>query len=289
MGYEISYVFHPRKEEGGYNTELTEEKTVRVGKPFDDTPLEKCAAAIMMQLARRDIWVVDVKVNELVKNEISFKESSDGKGVILKNRKFTLSNTADVVAGDLIEEQVHQPMVLPPGMQPHELIAAAAPAQSLDSLYDASRPVPIKRAPAPIVNQNKTLYFVFFDSDAAMIYANEIRQQNLKFSLDRKYPVHQVIPPPLNNPAGIQYLVVTDDTGKAIKVDEKYFSSAGRGLVGDDEVDFSGASGRREQRSKLMYENELVMDAPPPEMGGVAYKQVRRTGAARYSGGLPGR
>src|SRR5205809_229584 len=91
MGYEILYQFHPRKEDGGYNTELTEEKTVRVGKPFDDTPLEKCAAAIMMQLARRDVWVVDVKVTELVKNEISFKESSDGKGIVLKNRKFKLS------------------------------------------------------------------------------------------------------------------------------------------------------------------------------------------------------
>ena len=68
MGYEVKYIYHPRKEDGpGYDAEITEEKTAKVGKPFDDTPLEKCAAAIMAQLARRDVWVVDVEVYELVR------------------------------------------------------------------------------------------------------------------------------------------------------------------------------------------------------------------------------
>lgn len=280
MGFEITYVYHPRKEEGGYNTEIKDEKTVKVGKPFDDTPLEKCAAAIMMQLARRDIWVVDVKVYELVKSEISFKESVDGKGILLKNKKYSLGSTAEAMAEDLVEETPPQILALPQGVQPHELLAP--PRNDLDDLYSATKPVPIRKLPTPPVNQNKVLYHVYYEPE--IVYLNEAKRLNLKFSADRKYPVHQIVPHPSGN-LGMQKIVVTDDTGKPITVDEKFFTSAGRGLLADEQLGFSGSSGRQANKKKLMYENELVLDSPqdiPP----TGYKQIRKPNGAA-SAGIP--
>jgi hypothetical protein len=97
MGFEVKYIYHPRKEEGGYNTDLKESKVVKVGKPFDNTDIESVAAAIMGQLARRDVWVVDVEICEYTKSDVSFKECKDGKGIMLKNRKFSFNEAANLV------------------------------------------------------------------------------------------------------------------------------------------------------------------------------------------------
>lgn len=296
MGYEIKYMYHPRKEEGGYNTETKEEKTVKVGKPFDDTPLEKCAAAIMVQLARRDVWVVDVKVYELVKSEISFKEAADGRGIILKNKKYNLGSTAEALAEDLVEEEQ---MPLPPmvgpntsGMQPHEIAALQRQHQQtadLSNLYDVKAAVPIKKTPRPPINQNKTIYHVYFEP---LQWANEARKNKLKFTEDRKYSVHAVIPKKTATGEirlDAQEIAVTDDEGKVMILDEKYFTVAGRGLFGDEQLGFSGSNGRRESnRPKLMHENELTIGTHPEERSPQQpYKQIRRPSQADIPAGIP--
>ena len=86
MGYEVVYFFHPRDEEGNYQKNETKELKKKVGDAFEDVPLEKLASVVMSQLARRDIWVFDVKIQELVKKEISFKETKGG--IVIKNKKF---------------------------------------------------------------------------------------------------------------------------------------------------------------------------------------------------------
>jgi len=190
MGYEIKYKYHPRKTEGGYDTEVQKDKTIKVGKPFDDTTLDKCAAAIMAQLARRDVWVVDVEVSELVKKQINFKESADGKGIILKNKKFSLSTTAEMVSGvDIIEEPV-----VPEGMQPHEVVQR--PAQTDDLYSNPNRAAPVRRADhhSSDTDQSKVLYQVYFDPE--IVYVNEVKNLGLKFTEDKKYPVHKV---PISN------------------------------------------------------------------------------------------
>lgn len=273
MGFEIKYKFHPRKQEGGYDTDKLEEKTAKVGKPFDDTPLEKCAAAIMGQLARRDIWVVDVEVYEVVKKKISFKESNDGKGILLKNKRFSLNSTAQMVAEDVVDETAPQqqalvpqpptqmaiPQQLPPGMQPHQLIQRPQQAQMVDTLYANPNAAAIQHLPPPPINQKRVLYEVYFEP--AIVYVPELKKMKLKFTRDKKYPVHEVIPSPTGSLAA-QRIAVTDDTGKVITVDEKYFSSAGRGLLADKELNFSGGNGRGEQKPKLMYDDQMVADAP---------------------------
>lgn len=281
MGYEIKYMYHPRKEEGGYNTEVKEEKIVNVGKPFDDTPLEKCAAAIMMQLARRDVWVVDVKVHELVRAEISFKESADGKGIVLKNKKYALGSTAEVLAEDLVEVSEPQPLVVAPmqgrvGLQPHEIMAQQQ-AADLSSLYDGNRSVPVKKTPKPQIDQNKRIYYVYFDP---LQWIGEAKKMKLKFTDGRKYPVHAVIPKMTQNGVSATGdIAVTDDAGRVQILDEKFFTAVGRGLIADDQLGFSGSNGR-DERPKLLHEDELTTGRHPAEgqqpMVQPGYKKINR-------------
>lgn len=271
MGFEVTYTYHPKKEEGGYDTSTKEEKVVKVGKPFDEIPLENLAAAIMAQLARRDVWVVDVKVVELARKEVAFKECKDGLGIVLKNRRFGFNEAAQMVAEDLVVEEPQQQMALaqiPPGVQPHELIqaprASAAPAQNIEDLYsNPNRPVPVQRQPQAPVNQKKVLYKVVFDP--AIVWLPEVKRLGLKFTQDKEYPVHQVIPHP-SGKLDLQKIVVTDDTGRPITLDEKYFTTVGMGLLADKQLGFSGSNGRGVRKPKLAFEDEMFMDSPDPNV-----------------------
>jgi hypothetical protein len=291
MAFEVKFIFHPRKEDGTYNQEVKEEKVVKIGKPFEDIPLENLAASIMSQMARRDIWVTDVEVSELVRREVCFKECKDGKGIILKNRKFSFNESAQMVAEDVTEgipcvepqqipagmypheiqamqaQQVQQPQQLPPGMYPHEVAAMRQP--NLDDLFsNPNKVVPVikqnvNKARA-LINPKKKLYEVYFEPD--LRYQNEVRQLGLKFKPDVRYPVHQIIPSPTGR-LDAQKLAITDDTGRIVEVDEKYFTSAGLGLMEDKRLNFSEANNRSAaRRPKLAFENEMYMDSPDPQM-----------------------
>jgi hypothetical protein len=290
MGYEVKFIFHPRKEEGGYNTEIKEEKLVKVGKPFDETPLEKLAGVIMSQMARRDIWVVDVEAVELVRKELNFKECKDGRGIVLKNKKFSFNEAAQMVAEDMGEPDAQPQPVQPPqqglvtvvpanmpvapGQHPHEALVAARAQQSMEDLYgNPNRPVPVQRQTAAVarakVDPKKVLYHVYFEP---YFYEKEVKRLSLKFTPDRKYPVHAVIPSP-DGRLDAQRLAVTDDLNRVVEVDEKYFTSAGMGLMADKQLGFSGQNGRGVRKPKLAYEDEMYMDAPDPKMAGMAIPQ----------------
>lgn len=237
MGYEIKFLFHARKEEGGYNTENQEEKLVKIGKPFDETPLEKVAASIMGQLARRDIWVVGVEVSELVKKEINFKECKDGRGIVLKNKRFSFNEATQMVAEDVVEECVSP-------VQPE-----------VDNLYsNPNRPAPVVKTSVPAVNQKKVLYKVYFDPN----YQDLNRSRHLKLTKDKEYAVHQVIPSPTGNLME-QKLAVTDDVGRVVIVEERFFTAIGAGLFADNQLDFSGVREGPAKKPKLAFENDMSM------------------------------
>lgn len=270
MGFEVTYFFHPRKDDGGYNTEVKEERLVKVGKPFDETPMEKLAAAIMSQLARRDIWVIDVKVTELVRREISFKECKDGRGITLKNKRFSFNDAAQMVAEDIVEEVPANKLmavVQETGLQPHELIAQQRQQSSIDDLYaNPNKPVPVVRnaTPAVPVNQNKTIYKVIFDPPIQ--YVNEVKQLRLKFTLDKEYSVHQIVPHPTGK-LDMQKIIVTDDSGRPVTIEEKYFMTAGNGLMLDKQLGFSGSNTRGLRKPRLAFENEMFNDGADPNAG----------------------
>lgn len=309
MGYEVKYTFHPRKSGGGYDTETREEKVVKVGRPFDETPLENLAASIMAEMARRDIWVVDVQVVELVRKEIRFKECEDGKGIMLRNKRFSFNEAAQMVAQEIVEEQpqvthyvpcpVPQPqqfphemmaeqqqMIIPmpqqpqaqPGQlvavngqhkHPHEALAASRAQTSVDDLYgNPNRPIPVQRGNGVQrrpVNQKKVLYKVYLEPDSP--YRNEVRKLPCKLSYDKEYPVHEVIPSATGR-LDAQRLAITDDAGRVVEVDEKYFTSCGLGLVEDDGGRFSGQQRRGVRKPKLAFEDEMFMDARDPRARG---------------------
>jgi hypothetical protein len=299
MGYEVKLVYHPRKEDGaGYDMTVKKEEIVKVGRPFDDTSLERLAGVVMSQMARRDIFVVaeDMEITELVRNQIGFKESKDGKGIVLKNKKFSFNEAAQMVAEDIgvpdprqqpqivyqqpqqqivhPHEAIQAPVALHNGQHPHEAMAANVHRQqsSIDDLYaNPNRPVPIARqnsiSKTP-VNPKKILYKVYIDQNNA--YGNEFRRLPAKLSLDKDYPVHAVIPSATGR-LDMQRLAITDDSGKIVEVEEKYFTSVGNGLVEDHDGRFSGGNQRKGvRRPKLAFEDEMYLDGEDPRMAGRA-------------------
>ena len=92
MGFECCYYYH-EKVDGDYNREETKTFRKKVGDPFDEVPLEKLAASIIAQMARRDIWIVNVEIFELSKKQVSFKESKGG--IVIKNKKFSFDGSED--------------------------------------------------------------------------------------------------------------------------------------------------------------------------------------------------
>jgi hypothetical protein len=246
MSYEITYRFHSRLEEGtGYKEEI-EEKSVKIGKPFDDISLEQCAAAIMSQLARRDIWVVEVEVHEFVKKKISFKESKDGSGIILKNKKFSLNQTAQLLTSEIISsEEVNSEKI-----KSNESITSVMKNLYVNPSQSSVRHIIDKRS----INKSKILYYVYYEP---YIWENEAKVLKLKFTEGKKYPVHQVIPS-VTGKLDAQQIAITDDTGNVLILDEKFFTSAGKGLMGDEQP--SDSNLHNVKQHKLIYEDELPDD-----------------------------
>lgn len=298
MGFEVRINFHPRKEEGGYDMGVKNEEIVKVGKPFDDTPLERLAGVVMSLMARRDVFVIaeEIEITELIRHQIGFKECKDGKGIVLKNKKFSFNEAAQLVAEDMGQpdarpqpQEPHIQQAIVPVSQngqmvihsngngqyhhPHEVMAVQRPQNNIDDLYgNPNKPVPIARGNEGrpmLINQKKVLYKVYIDRDNA--YGNEYRRLPAKLSLEKEYPVHAVIPS-ASGRLDAQRLAITDDSGKVAEVEEKYFTSVGLGLVEDQGGRFSGNNNRRSgvRKPKLAFEDEMFMDGPDPSMAGRA-------------------
>ena len=240
MAFEIKYIFHDRDENGQYNTEKSQEKTVKLGKFLEDIPLEKVASSIMSYLARRDIWVTKVEVFEIVKKEVNFKESKDGKGIVLKGKKFSFieGSKFDLQETDETEEEsTNQPVEF----QKQNLISIK-PTISKEN-----------------INNNKVLYRVLFDPPIQ--YFNEVKRLGLRFSQDKEYPVHKVVQHPTGK-LELQKIAVTDDVGRVVVVDEKFFTIIGSGLLADKELNFSGSASRIQRKPKLSFEDQMIAETP---------------------------
>ena len=149
----------------------------------------------------------------------------------------------------------------------------------MSNLYEANAVPNVIKTPPPPVNQNKILYFVYFDP---MQYTDEARKRKLRFSEDRKYPVHLVVQRPApDGKSGMSAtgdIAVTDDTGKVMILEDKFFTAVGKGLLDDNEYKFSGENGRI-NKTKLMYDKDMYMGQHPAERTPQVpqgYKQVNR-------------
>lgn len=251
MGFEVTFLYHD-KVDGKYNTNDTKELKKKIGRPVDDTPLEKVASVIMQQLARRDIWVVDVEVYEFSRRKIAFKESTNGGGIILKGRKFGIGGCH---VGE-IEEEACEPSTQPtsdelalmPTTQPQPIINQSAITQPPAPNVNLA---PIKRSPEMIVK---------FDPELVLLA--EAAKRNLRFTQDKNYPViksEQVG----TFPAIYTAYRIKDDLGREVLVHSKYFTTARQvKLVGDDEVEGGFSSDRQKDAPTLAFENQYIDDVP---------------------------
>lgn len=231
MGFEIKYLYYERKEEGGYNTEEKKEMVKRLGSHFDETSLEKAAAAVLAQLARRDIWVVDVEIHEYVKREIKFKEAKDGSGIVLKNKKFSFDSTANMI----VEEETE----------------VASPVSQIGTNLVIRQPThngggPVNLA-AESIDPRRRLFSVIFEPPAQ--YIDEARR--LHFTEGRRYSVHRTKEHPRGPSFGSMY-TLTDDTKQVVETDEKFFTVAGMGLVGEENEPM-----QQDEGPKLLYEDQM--------------------------------
>lgn len=230
MGFECVYSFH-EKIEGDYNKEETKTFKKKVGDPFEDVSLEKLAGAIMAQLARRDVWIVDVEVFELSKKPISFKESKGG--IVLKNKKFNFDGGGEDASTVIVQDMV----------QAAPVVSAPAPAwqQNHVNIQGAAA------NPSSGVNQNQPnqsvpkipIDWMVFSPELPQM--TEIKTKNLRFTPDKKYAIFEKRPSP-----GGEIFVVSDDTGREQLISDKYFVPARINLIMDRELGFSESPAQRD-------------------------------------------
>jgi hypothetical protein len=170
---------------------------------LDEIPVEKLANAVMMQLARRDIMVFDVKISEFIKRSVSFKETKGG--VLIKNKKFLLDGTVEVVEA---EEDIPPPEYLQQQQPP-------------------PRPRPV----------NQPIRWEVFDPDPMML---PILSRKYRLTPKRKYAIFEekAVNQRVNMPGGgatevvgYEYLIM-DDQGQRVKISAINFVPEQRGLIG---------------------------------------------------------
>lgn len=237
MGFEILFKYH-EKTENGYDT--VEQKTFKkkCGDAYEEIPLEKVALLVMGQLARRDIWIVDVEINEFVKKPISFRETKGG--IVIKNKKFSLDAKLEnsVVVEECLPEKQSQPanvnlanQVNNKVVHPHEVM---------------KRDLPSKK---PI---------------GQMVFAPEPQQirevAKYKLTVDKKYAIYEK----KSSPTGGDLFVILDDLQREIIISDKFFIPAAVNLIGDDEFANQETSyfGASTKEPKLNW-NGVVSDNVP--------------------------
>tara|TARA_Y100000034_G_scaffold106329_1_gene134951 strand:+ start:2175 stop:2891 length:717 start_codon:yes stop_codon:yes gene_type:complete len=141
MGYEVTYKYY-EKAERGYKTEEEKDLKAKIGDPFEEVPMEKLAAAIMAQFARRDIMVFDADIVELTRKPIKFKETKGG--VILKNKKYSFDQGTELHCENLVEvtNEGPAPLQMPATQQPAVAARKVAAASHTPIRYEYFNPPP---------------------------------------------------------------------------------------------------------------------------------------------------
>lgn len=228
MGFECNYHYHERVE-GDYNKEETKSFKKKVGDPFEDVSLEKLAAAVMAQLARRDVWIVDVEIFELFKKPVSFKESKGG--IILKNKKFNFDgggeDASTIIVQDMVQAPPPQPVQLP---NQH-----VQPVNNEQYVNIQGRVQPHEQG-----QPRRPIDWMVFSPELPQMA--EIQKKNLRFTPDKKYPVFEK----KEGIGGGEVFVMIDDTGREQLVSDKYFVPGNIQLLADRELGFSQSQQQRD-------------------------------------------
>jgi hypothetical protein len=244
MGFECTFKYHERLDAGGYDKENTKEMKRRIGDVYDDVPLEKLASAIMQQLARRDIWVVDVSVVEFARKAVSFKETKGG--IVIKNKKFILDQDSGLIGTDLVSEEVPQSVPGQPVVHPHEKLRPTGNRKPTPPTPVPGRPQPARRRPTKKV--------VYMPSTPELVRKHGLAG---RLTIEAEY---EVVEDRMNpSGVGIEYLI-HDDHGRELWAQDEHFVPAQMNLMADRELGFSN-SGRRADNN-LKWDGVIEGEAP---------------------------
>lgn len=200
MGFECVYKYHERNDDG-FDKSETKQMVKRVGTAHEDIACEKLAGAIMAQLVRRDIWVVDVEVYEYAKKQVSFKESKGG--VVIKGKKYSFDGASVVTVDEDPQEslqevpQAHTPLAVRSAVQAYP-VGPDVPSQGNVNLADQAY---FKRK--PLRNE------VYQPDEMVAALA---RQRRLPFTLGKSYPIYE------ERVVGseVSYITINDHGQKAV-------------------------------------------------------------------------
>lgn len=234
MGFEVKFNYYNKIEDSfEYNRDEPQEMKKNYGKWNDDYTLEKLAAAIMQQMARRDIFVFDVEIFEFQKKKISFKQNKSD--LIIKNKKFTNKGEVSEIFEEGTSELTSPDKCYPPEYDTCNVnVPQPSPQIGLINLADNRG----------INNQHNLLPKQPSPSDRVIKEVVFMPSKMIKpigaFTIEKKYPVFRETF--ATNGVGM-LIETTDDRGARVKVPDEHFVPAQQSLVGGNEINF-GSTGK---------------------------------------------
>jgi hypothetical protein len=217
MGFEVLYQYHERLEDGSYDKDIKTMKK-KVGKVEEEISHDKLAGTIMAQLARRDIWVIDVEVYEFTKKKLSFKETKGG--LVIGNRRYNL-DACEHLSVQESDEVVSTP---PPAIQVKSFkpsFQTDLPAISEDLVRNANGMVNV--ADLQLLKK-KPLRYEVFQPDPTFVDMSKVR--TLAFTVGEKYPIYAEKPAGNDNRLGMNYTTL-DNNGQKQVLNDKHFLPVG--------------------------------------------------------------
>ena len=241
MAFEIVFKYYECLEDGiDYDKSNILSYTKNLGNIFEEVSLEKLASMILTQLARRDVFVFDVEVFELVKKKISYKQSKNN--ILIKNKKFGFSGETIVVQeieeSNLLsckqESEVDNNFVA----QLKQIIKSNASAAHAPAAAPAAAPVPSKS----LKDSRPIRKMIFVPSDTSYL-----KGKPLRFTPNKVYSVYRE--KLANNGIGM-ILCTIDDMGREVEVTDEYFINDTINLINEntevlkeDVLNWSGSKG----------------------------------------------
>lgn len=204
MGFELIFSYQEEIEKGKYDEEV-KTKQIKVGSPYDEVPLELAASKIFAQLARRNILVTDVKVYELTKKQVSYKEVDDG--FLIKNRKFKFDDGPSVVSSEEDTESPRDKLATILAENPLLLQQLSKITEPNKEQYIPS--VNLVNVPQPDVKQfGRPIKEEIFDPPKELLI--EAQKRGIAFTVGKKYKIYSE----KVAPGGVIYVALDDNNQK---------------------------------------------------------------------------
>lgn len=253
MSYEVHLHYNERTSVGVYNREESKVLKKVIGEVTEEIPLEHLASFVLSQMARRDIFVYNVEIFELVKKKVPFRETKDG--ISIKSKKFNLLSDKIIVQDDTPAP----PQLMAPPVPHHAAPVMPVPEAPKQVFVEGTKPVLDQSIAQQLAFAQKNFpkkpdrpirKVVFMPSKLAGV------RMNGKFTPEKEYDVYSE----KMNESGIgMILSVVDDNGNKAEVQDEFFVPADINLSMDAELGFTK---KNTGGPRLSFEGEVGMDMP---------------------------